>query len=143
MTNAQILIGLIGALLGVAVSALALWANVRPSLRRNSAVADAILGEEAVVDRSGQMIQPARPGLVHRVGTVEEAVLEFRRALTAYTELRGLYDSLERRVAVVENTHVKDIIVAAERAATAAASAELLRMAGNRDVLDTESEETR
>lgn len=108
---------------------------------RNAAVADAILGESEVLDRSNRQIQPARPGLVHRVGTVEEAVVEFRHAIGLLTEVLKRIDTLDDRVKALEQTNVKDIVLAAERAATAAASVEVLRLVRERDTFDGDADE--
>lgn len=119
-----------------------LWLYISPGVRRNAAVADAILGEAEVTDRSGKTIQPARPGLVHlqransdRLTTVEEAVVEFRHAIGIYTEVLKRLDSAETDIAALKNTNIKDIVVAAERAATAAAAAETLRLVNERDTI--------
>jgi alpha-D-ribose 1-methylphosphonate 5-triphosphate synthase subunit PhnG len=102
---------------------------------RNAAMADAILGEPAVLDRSSNEIQPPRPGLVHRVGTVEDAIVEFRHAIGVYTEVLGRLDRVEQDVASLKDARVQHIVSAAERAATAAASAEMLRLAAERDTI--------
>jgi hypothetical protein len=125
-----------------------LWLYISPGVRRNAAVADAILGEAEVTDRSGKTIQPARPGLVHlqrdnsqRLTNVEEAVVEFRHAIGVYTEVLKRLDTAESDIALLKNTNVKDIVQAAERAATAAVSAEMLRLVNERDTRDGDAHE--
>lgn len=115
---------------------------------RNAAMADAILGEPAVPDLGGGTIQPARPGLVHlqrdnseRLSKVEEAVIEFRHAIGIYTEVLKRLDSAETDIAALKNTNIKDIVAAAERAATAAAATEALRLIRERDTTDGEATE--
>lgn len=125
-------IGILSALVGV-------WLYFRPGFRRASAVADAILGEPEETDRSGKIITPARPGLVHRVTSVEEAVVEFRHLVGLVTEALGRVDELSSRVKALEDSRVEKIVHAAERAATAAASVEAFRMVNERDTEDGES----
>ena len=74
---------LAGAVFALAVSGITIWLFIRPHVRRAGAVADAILGEEAVTDRGGREIQPARPGLVSRVGTVEQTLALTRDATSS------------------------------------------------------------
>lgn len=125
-----------------------LWLYLSPGIRRNKAVADAILGEAEVKDRSGQVIQPPRPGLVHlqhdnsqRLSTVEEAVVEFRHAIGIYTEVLKRVETAEQDIAALKTTNVKDIVIAAERAAASAAAAEMLRLIHERDTRDTDADE--
>lgn len=102
--------------------------------QRNAAVADAILGEPAVLDRSNQQIQPPRPGLVHRVGTVEEAVIEFRSVISLLTELQKQVATLDSRLAVLEHSAI-------ERALARHESAEMWRAVANRDVIDGQADD--
>jgi hypothetical protein len=117
------------------------WLRFRPSVRRWTAVVDAILGEPAELDRAGKVSRPEQPGLVHRVASVEEAVVEFRHLVGLVTEALGRIDGLENRVASLEDKRVNDIVIAAERAATAAASAEMLRLVHERDTKDGDAAE--
>ena len=55
--------------------------------------------------------------------------MKVEKSIDLYTQLNKRVDVIEGRVTVLENNTVKDIIAAAERAATAAASAEMLRLA--------------
>lgn len=97
--------------------------------RRNAAVADAILGEPEVMDRSGEQIQPPRPGLVHRVGTVEEAVIKMGDLASLITEALKRIDGIDARVRVLEHSTVERIVARAESAA-------MWQAVGDRDVLD-------
>lgn len=108
---------------------------------RAKAADDAILGEPEVLDRRGKQIAPGSPGLVHRVAQVEEAVVEFRHMSGLLTEVLGRIDTLDNRVNLLEQTNVKDIVLAAERAATAAASVEVLRLVRERDTFDGDADE--
>lgn len=101
---------------------------------RNTAVAVAILGEPAVPDRSGAELQPARPGLVHRVGTLEEAVVEFRHTLGLLTETLKRLDEHERRLGELERART-------ERALAQAESAQMWRAVADRDVLDSDADD--
>lgn len=89
---------------------ISIWVFVRPAFKRSRAVADAILGEESVHDRAGKEIQPARPGLVSRVGSVEHAV-----ALLVETNTR--LDNHEGRIKTLELSAVERIVMHAENAA--------------------------
>lgn len=140
---------ILGALISV-VSLLAggigIWVFARPGVRRVRGAADAILGEEEVRDRAGNLITPARPGLVHlqrenaeRIGRVEEAIIEFKHLTGIMTEFSGRLDRFEHRVTALEDQRVKDIVTAAERAATAASATEALRLIRDRDTEDGET----
>lgn len=142
-----LLAGLIS-LVSLAVGGITIWIFARPGVRRVRASAEAILGEEPVLDRSGNLIQPGRPGLVHlqrensaRLTTVEEAIVEFRHLTGIVTEFQGTLARLEHRVTSLEDNRVKDIVNAAERAATAATSAEMLRLVNERDTVDSTATE--
>lgn len=125
----------IAALIAAAYGA---WRKFRPSVRRASAALDAIVGKEAVIDRSGKVMESAQPGLVHRVATVEEAVVEFRHMVGLLTETQKRIAHMESRVQALEDSRVEKIVTAAERAATAATSAEMLRLVHERDTVDVE-----
>lgn len=101
---------------------------------RNAAVADAILGEPEVTDRSGEVIQPARPGLVHRVGTVEEAVIKMGDLAALITEALRRIDTVDARVQVLERATV-------ERLLTKAESAAMWKAVADRDVIDGSAED--
>lgn len=62
---------------------------------RQKSMADALLGEAAVLDRQGKELDPGNPGLVHRVSQVEEAVVEFRHMTGLLTEVLGRVDAIE------------------------------------------------
>ena len=100
---------------------------------RNAAVADAILGEEAVRDRSGEVIQPSRPGLVHRVGTVEEAVIKMGDLAGLITEALRRIDTIDSRVQVLEHAAMEKIVTKAESAA-------MWKVLADRDVIDGEDD---
>lgn len=134
-------ITIMGAIAGV-------WLYWRPARRRGLAAYDAILGEEEVRDRSGNLLRPARPGLVHlqsdnsaRLGKVEEAIVAFQHTTGIVTEFSGRLDRVEADVHILKNNQVKDALHAAERAATAAASAEMLRLANEHDTTTGQADE--
>lgn len=62
---------------------------------RNAAVADAILGEEAVNDLAGEEITPKRPGLVARTATLEKAIATLVNQNTRITHVEERVDRLE------------------------------------------------
>lgn len=100
----------IGGILGLLGSAITVWVFIRPAVRRSRAVADAILGEEAVKDRAGREIQPSRPGLVSRVGSVEHT-------LALLVETNARLDDHEGRIKTLELSAVERIVMHAENAA--------------------------
>lgn len=109
LTLAVLAFGLIGAAYGT-------WRRVRPGARRAAAALDAIIGKEAVTDRSGQVLEPAQPGLTHRVATVEEAVVEFRHMVGLLTETQHAITSLDARVKSLEDGRIEKVIAQAESA---------------------------
>lgn len=134
-------------IVAIAGFALGTWLRLGPG-KQVSAMADALLGEQEVKDRSGKVVREARPGLVHlqredsaRLSKVEEAVVEFRHVIGIYTEVIGRLTQVEADVAILKDDRVKDIVTAAERAATAAVSTEMLRLADRAGVIDAESDE--
>lgn len=98
------------------------------------ALADAMLGSPPIRDRRNEIIDPGKPGLVHRVDQVEEAVVEFRHLVGLLTETQH---TLARHDAAINAL----IAGSLERAATAMSSAEMLRLVNERDTLDAETEE--
>lgn len=100
---------LIGALSGIAVSLIGVWVWIRPAIKRTVAGADAILGREAVTDRSGRAILPASPGLVDRVRTVEDTL-----ALLADNSQR--LAEHEQRISQLELQVLERIVTKAESA---------------------------
>lgn len=141
-------IGIIS-VIGVALGA---FFRVGPG-RRTAEMADALLGKPESKDRSGTVTSPAQPGLVAlqqenaaRLATVEETLVELRHVVGLWTETAKRVDLVEDRVTVaearlnvVETSHVRDVINAAERAATAAASAETLRLIGRVGDIDEDA----
>lgn len=121
------------------------WWRKQPDRERERARAkaadDAILGEPEVLDRRGEQIVPGSPGLVHRVAQVEEAVVEFRHMSGLLTEVLGRIDTIDNRVKLLEETGIRDIVQAAERAATAAVSAEMLKLVNERGTVDGDADE--
>jgi hypothetical protein len=94
----------------------ATWRRFRPGMRRAGAALDAIIGKEAVTDRSGQLIEPAQPGLVHRVATVEEAVVEFRHMVGLLTETQHTLTEHGARIKALEDARVERLVTQAESA---------------------------
>lgn len=101
---------LAGAVVALIGGLICIWAFVRPAVKRSRAVADAILGEEAVQDRAGREIQSARPGLVSRVGVVEHA-------LAVLVDTNKRIDDHEGRIKTLELAAVERIVMHAENAA--------------------------
>lgn len=131
------------ALIGVP---LAIWRS--KGVKQIIAAAVAILGRPEVTDRRGRVLDAGQPGLIHvqrenseRLTKVEEAVIEFRHMSGLLTETLGRIDAIDTRVKALEDTGVRDIVQAAERAATAAVSAEMLRLVHERDTVSGDATE--
>lgn len=107
---------LILGLIGVVGAAYATWRRFRPGVRRASAALDAIIGKEAVVDRSGKVMEPSQPGLVHRVATVEEAVVEIRHVVALWNETQHTLNDHANRIKALEDARVDRLIAQAESA---------------------------
>lgn len=88
----------------------------RTEREQNKAVADAILGEAAVKDRNDNVITPGQPGLVHRVTTVEEAVVEFRHMVGLLTETQHTLSDHGARIKALEDARVERLVTQAESA---------------------------
>lgn len=109
LPGALTVVALIGALY-------ATWRRVRPVTRRMGAGLDAIIGREAVTDRAGREIEPAQPGLVHRVATVEEAVVEFRHMVGLLTEVQHTLTDHGARIKALEDARLERIVTQAASA---------------------------
>lgn len=109
----------LGALVSIAsllVGGITIWMFARPGVRRVRAAADAILGEETTLDRRGEVIDPGKPGLVHRVATVEEAVVEFRHMVGLLTETQHTLTEHGARIKALEDARVERLVTQAESA---------------------------
>lgn len=113
-----------GALVAVAVGLISVWLWVRPGMQRSAAVADAILGEQEVTDRAGKVIAPARPGLVSRTATLEQAVATLVNQDARLAALELTVAGHETRLLATERH-------ALERIVTKAESAEMWRAVAN------------
>lgn len=74
------------------------WRSTRQTRDRAEAGWDAILGKAAVSDRAGTQLEPAQPGLVHRVAQVEEAVIDLRNLVAGQTALEKRVDRHDERL---------------------------------------------
>lgn len=129
------------AAIGIGSAVVAVWFYFRPGMRRASAVADAILGEAEETDRSGNLVAPARPGLVHRVATVEDAVKTLAEAVAAQTALNDRVSRMETQV-LANTENIATIMAAtAERIVTKAEAAAMWQAVANRDDLNGFAEE--
>lgn len=123
------------ALLTLAGLIYAIWRS--KERRRSAAVAIAILGDEEVTDRAGQVIRPASPGLVavvadaskqvadaskalsavdRRVSKLEEAVVGFQHTIALYTELAKRVDTVENEVRILKDSTVERVAIRLEAA---------------------------
>lgn len=142
MTAAEMLayVGIAGGLVTIlgGGGVLGWWWRKQPERERErergSAVADAILGEPEVRDRSGQVIQQGRPGLVHRVSSVEEAVVQIGNMTGLLNEALKRIDTLDERLAVIERSTIERILTKAE-------SASMWKAIANRDDIDGTAED--
>lgn len=125
-------------ILGIGVILVGGWRS--KARQRLSAGLDALIGREEVTDRSGKVITPAQPGAMHRLETMEAAVTTLAEVITDQHELRAEVSQLKGRIGIAES-HISILRAASEeRAATANVSAEMLRLARDRDVLEGEVE---
>jgi hypothetical protein len=105
-----------GVAVGIVGAAYGTWRRFRPGVRRATAAIDALVGKEAVTDRSGNVIEAAQPGLVHRVATVEEAVVEIRHVVELWTETQRRLDQHDGRIKALEDARVERLVSQAESA---------------------------
>lgn len=103
-------------LLSVVGGAIAVWVFVRPAVKRSRAVADAILGEESVHDRAGREIQPARPGLVSRVGSVEHTLALLVETNARLENHEGRLDGHDAAIRELQEQALERIVTKAESA---------------------------
>lgn len=96
-----------------------LWHNTKPGRDRNAAVADAILGKAAVLDRAGGVIEESQPGLVDRTGTLERAVAlmanQDARITRNETRLDGHDDAIAQLIAAQFERGAQANLAAAEK----------------------------
>jgi hypothetical protein len=109
LTVVLLAFGIIGAIYGT-------WRRFRPGVDRVSAALDAVVGKPAVNDRAGNVIEPSQPGLVHRVATVEEAVVEFRHMVGLLTETQRTLSDHGVRIKALEDARVERLVTQAESA---------------------------
>lgn len=115
------------------------WAKaVRPRWRRFwdrvDGVMDTLNGRDEFIDPTTGRRVPAVPALGTRMGNMEDT-------LSTVANQQRLLENHETRITALENDRVKDIITSAERAATAAASANMFRLAVERDTTDGQADE--
>lgn len=104
------------ALFGIVSSGVGAWLYFRPGVQRGKAAIDAILGEPEVKDRRGSVMDPGKPGLVHRVATVEEAVVEFRHMVGLLTETQHTLTEHAARIKALEDVRIEKLVSQAESA---------------------------
>jgi hypothetical protein len=109
LTIGGLFAGLVGALYGT-------WRRFRPGAQRVSAAIDAVIGKAPITDRSGKEMEPGQPGLVHRVATVEEAVVEFRHMVGLLTETQHTLTDHGARIKALEEARVERLVTQAESA---------------------------
>lgn len=132
MNDAQGVLTVIGLTLTALGAVYGAWRKLRPNIRRGSAALDAIIGKEAVTDRSGNVMEPSQPGLVHRVATVEEAVVEFRHMVGLLTETQKTLNDHGTRIKALEDTRLEKLVTRAE-------SAQMWRAVADNAVTDPEA----
>lgn len=107
------------ALLGLASIAIGVWRS--KTRKRAAATFDAILGQEPVTDRKGDIMRPGRPGLVHRVTTLEEGFAQLANQEVRIARLENDVaaikdDKLERMLTKAESVSVWQAVAAADKA---------------------------
>jgi hypothetical protein len=129
MGDAEQILTVVGLTLTALGAVYGVWRRLRPAVRRGTAAVDALVGREAIKDRSGNVLEPAQPGLVHRVATVEEAVVEFRHVVALWTETQHTLTDHAHRIKNLEDARV-------ERLVTQAESAHMWRAVADNNVID-------
>lgn len=102
-----------GVAVGILGAAYGTWRRFRPSVRRATAAIDALVGKEAVTDRSGKEIEPAQPGLVHRTTTLEQAVATL---VNQDERIKHLENDHGARLKALEDARVERLVNQAESA---------------------------
>lgn len=129
---------------------LALWLGwiktIRPRLRaarqRWTQATDALLGRDAINDSiTGEERVPALPGIGQRMSTVEDVMQTLVEAVSDQRKIQEKVIDHEARISRLERDDLRAVLQAAERAATAASAAEVLRMVNERDTLDGAADE--
>lgn len=116
MMSAELLAWFLGggcALLGAGIGA---WFRFGPGARVG-AVADAILGSPVIRDRHGGVIDNGQPGLVQRVGTLEDAIKLLVDQDFRLTVLENGHIDHENRIINTETGLSSLLLSAAERTA--------------------------
>ncbi len=145
----------VAGIVGILAGAAGVWTAIRPAMlkrqeddARSRAIHDALLGDAEQRDLAGQLIRPGTPGLIHRVATVESDNAELKKALTRLAtvvsnqeEMRGDIARLKgdragERLGKLEPVVAALLTASAERAATADAAAQALRLVHERDTLE-------
>lgn len=116
MNHTEALVTIAAAVVMILGGCYGAYRRFRPSVRRGSAAIDALVGREAVTDRSGNVIEAAQPGLVHRVATVEEAVVEIRHVVALWTETQHTLTDHGARIKALEDSRLEKLITRAESA---------------------------
>jgi len=114
-------------LLGAVVGALALlwtkvgrrsWRAYRSARTKVTAVSDAILGRDAVVDTiTGREIAPALPGMGVRMAHQEQQMEAITAAVTRLASQQEALTDHERRIKALEEASVERVVTKAESAA--------------------------
>lgn len=148
MNDATVLVGLISLVVGIAGACVAMWVSFRPErerrqeeTERSRAIHDALIGQSEQRDNSGHLIREEAPGLVARVSTMEKVLATMTVAITNQQEMHDDIAALKAQRAGDRLKQLEPIVAAlltasAERAATADAAAQALRLVNERDVLD-------
>lgn len=138
--------GILGAVLVLCIGGFARWWNsAKPARDRAEAGWDAILGEAAVLDRRGDIINPGKPGLVAlqqasdaRLAKVEEAVVAINHLTGMYAESMKRHDVTDGRLAEHDSAIAAIIAHTFDVGAKAALEVERLRAANNKSAVDGE-----
>lgn len=86
-----------------------------------TSIAEALMGREEQKDRAGKTFRPGEPGLVHRVGTLEEAVKVLANQESRLARLEAIESQQDARIEALETSQY-------ERLAAKVESAQMLRM---------------
>lgn len=109
-------------ILGLTALATFVWSVWSGKQRKlMTAIAEALMGRGEEKDRAGRTFRPAEPGLVARVGTLEEAVKVLANQESRLARLEGNDTRQDARLDTLETAQV-------ERLAAKVESAQMLRM---------------
>jgi hypothetical protein len=89
-----------------------LWSGKQRKLM--TSIAEALMGRSEQKDRAGKVFRPAEPGLVHRVGTLEQAIGVLANQETRLARLESNDSSNHGRLTALEDAAVERVATKVE-----------------------------